>query len=98
MMGVPISVLGKYNPDQFEILGYEYSDELRTKEYPRQVQVDKRGKSSNVRKLNDVAALKVERPPSGQTYYVVEGEYFIAPYKRVFIRHRRTQPAAETEE
>jgi hypothetical protein len=35
MMGVPITFLDKYNPDQFEILGYEYSDELRAKHYRR---------------------------------------------------------------
>ena len=88
LMGVPITFLDKYNPDQFEIIGYEYSDELRTKEYPVQVQVDKKGKESNVTKLNDVCALKVDLPPSSQTYYVVHGEYFVAPYKRLFIRHR----------
>jgi hypothetical protein len=88
LMGVPITFLDKYNPEQFEIIGYEYSDELRTKEYPVQVQVDKKGKESNVTKLNDVCALKVDLPPSSQTYYVVNGEYFVAPYKRLFIRHR----------
>jgi len=88
MMGVPVTFLDKYNPDQFEILGYEYSDELRTKEYPVQIQVDKRGKKSNVKKLNDVCALRVDHAPSSSTYYIVNGEYFVAPYKRLFIRHR----------
>lgn len=89
MMGVPVTFLDKYNPDQFEILGYEYSDELRTKVYPVQIQVDKKGKRSNVTKLNDVCAIKVDRAPSSQTHYIVNGEYFVAPYKRLFIRHRR---------
>lgn len=31
MMGVPITFLDKYNPDQFEILGYEKSYHLQTK-------------------------------------------------------------------
>ena len=88
MMGVPVTFLDKYNPDQFEILGYEYSDELRTKVYPVQIQVDKKGERSNVTKLNDVCAIKVDRAPSGQTHYIVNGEYFVAPYKRLFIRHR----------
>lgn len=88
LMGVPVTFLDKYNPDQFEIIGYEYSDELRTKDYPAQIQVDKTGKRRNVTKLNDVCALKVDRAPSNQTYYIVSGEYFVAPYKRVFIRHR----------
>lgn len=88
MMGVPVTFLDKYSPDQFEIIGYEYSDELRTKNYPVQIQVDKSGKQSNVTKLNDVCALKVDQPPPGQTCYIVNGEYFVAPYKRLFIRHR----------
>lgn len=91
MMGVPVTFLDKYNPDQFEILGYEYSDELRTKEYPVQIQVDKKGQKSKVTKLNDVCAIKVEQEPLNKTYYIVDGEYFVAPYKRLFIR-RRVQP------
>jgi len=93
MMGVPVTFLDKYNPDQFEILGYEYSDELRIKAYPVQIQVDKRGKKSNVKKLNDVCALRVDHAPSSGTYYIVNGEYFVAPYKRLFIRHRRARSA-----
>ena len=87
MMGVPVTFLDKYNPDQFEILGYEYSDELHIKEYPKQIQVGKQGKKSKVRKLNDVCALRVDHAPSSGTYYIVNGEYFVAPYKRLFIRH-----------
>jgi hypothetical protein len=95
MMGVPITFLDKYNPEQFEIKGYEYSDELRTKNYPVQIQVDKKGKRSTVRKLNDVCALRVDPAPSSQTYYIVNGEYFVAPYKRLFILHR-ARPARST--
>ena len=88
MMGVPVTFLDKYNPDQFEILGYEKSYHLQTKKYEIQVQVDKSGKKSNVTKLNDGVAIRVERPPTDQTYYVVDGEHYIQQYKRVFIRHR----------
>jgi hypothetical protein len=88
MMGVPISFLDKYNPDQFEILGYEKSYDLQTRKYEIQVQVDKSGKKSKVTKLNDGAAIKLDRRPAGQTYYVVDGEYYIQQYKRIFIRRR----------
>ena len=88
MMGVPVTFLDKYSPEQFEIIGYEYSDELRTRTYPMQIQVDKKGTRSNVTKLNDVCALRLDRAPSGETYYIVDGEYFVAPYKRLFIRRR----------
>ena len=96
MMGVPITFLDKYNPEQFEILGYEKSYHLQTKTYEMQVQVDTAGKRSNVTKLNDGAAIKVDRPPTGETYYIVDGEYYIQQYKRIFIRHRRTRPAGGT--
>ena len=92
MMGVPISFLDKYNPDQFEILGYEKTYQLQTRKYGIQVQVDKSGKKSNVTKLNDGVAIKVDRPPADQTYYVVGGEHYIQQYKRIFIR-RRARPA-----
>ncbi len=45
IMGVPITFLDKYNPDQFEILGYEKSYHLQTKKYEMQVQVDKGGEA-----------------------------------------------------
>lgn len=89
MMGVPITFLDKYNPDQFEILGYEHSYELHVRDYPPQVQVDTNGKRSKVTKLNDACAIKIKEPPSNQTYYIVEEELFIAPFKRLLIRHRR---------
>jgi len=94
MIGVPVTFLAKYNPDQFEILGYEKSYHLQTKKYEMQVQVDTAGNKSNVTKLNDGATIRVVRPPTDQTYYVVDGEYYIQQYKRIFIRHRRhTRPA-----
>ncbi|MBK8196955.1 MAG: adenine-specific methyltransferase EcoRI family protein [Acidobacteria bacterium] len=96
MMGVPITFLDKYNPDQFEILGYEKSYELQTKKYGNQVQVDKSGRRSNVTKLNDGVAIKVDRPPNDQTYYVVDGKYYIQQYKRVFIRHRTHSALSKT--
>ena len=95
VMGVPVTFLDKYNPDQFEILGYEKSYHLQTREYEIQVQVDKSGKKSKVTKLNDGVAIKVDRPPTDQTYYVVDGEYYIQQYKRILIR-RRARPARGT--
>ncbi|MHC1728589.1 MAG: adenine-specific methyltransferase EcoRI family protein [Syntrophobacteraceae bacterium] len=88
VMGVPVTFLDKYNPDQFEILGYEKSYHLQTRKYEIQVQIDKSGKKRYVTKLNDGAAIKVDRHPTDQTYYVVDGEYYIQQYKRIFIRRR----------
>jgi len=92
VMGAPISFLDKYSPEQFEIIGMSKTpigNHLRTKEYPRQVQVDKNEKRSNVTKLNDGAAIHVEKPPSDKPYYEVDGKKFIAVYPRVLIKHRK---------
>lgn len=91
MMGVPITFLDKYNPDQFEILGITQSwDGCASKIYPKQIQVDKGGKQSQVTKLNDGAAIKVDNAPD-ETHYIVDGELFIKSYCRLLIRHR-TKP------
>ena len=52
VMGVPITFLDKYCPEQFEIIGSEKQNEgIRTKIYPEQIQVEVSGKRSNVTKL-----------------------------------------------
>jgi Adenine-specific methyltransferase EcoRI len=91
LMGVPISFLDKYSPEQFEILGITktWNDEsgLKTKIYPTQVQVSTDGKESQVGKLNDGAAIKVSSLPNS-TYYKVGNESFIQVYARILIKHR----------
>lgn len=89
-MGVPITFLDKYNPDQFEILGITktwFGAASRT--FPNQTQISKDGTQSIVSKLNDQPAIRVQKPPAGQTYYTVDGKYYIALYQRILIRHRR---------
>lgn len=89
VMGVPVSFLGKHNPDQFEIVGITKTwFGAATKSYPKQEQVSANGSISNVGKLNDGAVLKVATPPSGKTYYKVGGECFIQTYPRVLLRRR----------
>lgn len=95
MMGVPISFLDKYNPEQFEILGitqaWDDHSGLKLKNYPTQIQVSKTGKRSRVGKLNDGAAIPHDTEPQDTTYYEVEGRIFTKPYCRVLIRHRRVE-------
>jgi len=89
-MGVPITFLDKYNPDQFEILGITKTwHGGASKTYPQQTQVSKNGKETSVSKLNDGPVIKVSDPPTGQTYYKVGSDNFIQLYARVLIRHRR---------
>ena len=96
VMGVPITFLDKYNPDQFEILGITktwHGGAFKT--YPTQTQISKDGSESLVSKLNDGPAVKVSERQTGQTYYRVGNENFIQLYARVLIR-RRTRPAGGT--
>lgn len=87
VMGVPITFLNKYNPEQFEIVGIAKAPlGSPSKTYPRQTQVSKNGTRSEVTKLNDGPAIKVATPPQGETYYIVDGEYFVQTYARILIR------------
>ncbi len=89
VMGVPITFLDKYNPDQFEIIGITKTwHGGASKTYPMQIQVNKDGKESSVSKLNDGPAIKVSEPPTGQTYYRVGTDNFIQLYQRILIRRR----------
>lgn len=89
-MGVPISFLSKYSPDQFEILGITKTwFGAANKIYPTQIQVDKNGNESNVSKLNDGAAIKLAEPTAGKTYYKVNGNYYEQMYARILIKHRK---------
>jgi len=91
IMGVPITFLDKYNPDQFEILGITQSWDdvsgLKVKTYPQQTQISKNGTRSQVMSLNGGPAIKVEVAPES-TYYEIEGEIFIKKYARFLIRQK----------
>jgi hypothetical protein len=90
LMGVPITFLDKYNPDQFEIIGItkKVGFHLRTKIYPNQIQVDADGKRSMVSKLNDGATIKLSSPPPNKTHYIVDDEYFVQLYARILIKRK----------
>ncbi len=88
-MGVPITFLDKYCPEQFEIVGISKTwSGFASKIYPEQSQVDKNGKTSKVTKLNDGPVIKLDGPLLGATYYTVGNEYFTQLYARIFIKKR----------
>ena len=90
IMGVPISFLDKYCPEQFEILGITKTwFGGASKIYPEQIEVNKKGEQKRVTKLNDGATLKLDAPPTGETHYIVGGNVYIQLYARILIRHRR---------
>lgn len=92
LMGVPITFLDKYSPDQFEIIGITKTwFGAASKVYGIQIQVDKSGKRSTVTKLNDGPVLKVESPPDRKTYYEVDGGIYIQLYARIIIRNRHPE-------
>ena len=89
VMGVPISFLDRYNPDQFEIVGITktwFGAAIKT--YGKQTQVSAGGGKSTVTKLNDGAALKVAAAPKGKTYYTVGKDTFVQTYPRILIRKK----------
>jgi hypothetical protein len=89
VMGVPISFLSKYNPDQFEIVGITTSfGDQRSKEYPKQLQISPDGTEKVVGKLNDAPAVKVSEVPLGRTHYKVGDEMFVLHYHRILVKHR----------
>ena len=61
---------------------------LKVKTYPQQTQISKNGTRSQVMKLNDGPAIKVEVAPES-TYYEIEGEIFIKKYARLLIRQKK---------
>lgn len=91
VMGVPITFLDKHNPDQFEIVGISQSwFGASSKTYPRQIQVDRTGKKSEVTKLNDAPSIKLDSKLMNGTYYIVDGEFFKATYARILIKRKRS--------
>lgn len=89
-MGVPISFLDKYSPEQFEIIGITKTwFKFANKIYPSQTQVSKNGAKSIVSKLNDGVTLKLKEAPVAKTYYIVGGELYEQLYARIIIKHRK---------
>jgi hypothetical protein len=89
IMGVPISFLDKYCPEQFEIVGITKTwFGAANKVYPEQIEVSPNGKRKRVTKLNDGASLKLTKEPDGETYYLVDEAPYTQLYARILIRYR----------
>jgi hypothetical protein len=93
-MGVPITFLDKYNPDQFEIQGWtrglEEFDAYPTKRYENAKQIKTDGSISSGGKVNTGPnILRKEKPQ--KTYYTADGVkgYLEQLYMRIIIRHRK---------
>lgn len=88
-MGVPITFLDKFNPDQFEIVGITKTwFGGANKIYPQQIQIDKNGKRSVVSKLNDGPVLRQQERPANGTYYIVDDKFYTQSYARILVRRK----------
>lgn len=93
-MGVPITFLEKYCPDQFEILGITAGrDEFEcrpSKRYKNPVQHNANGSTSNRSKANTRSTILIDRTPSG-TYYTADNadSKFLIVYARILIKTKQ---------
>lgn len=98
-MGVPITFMDKYNPEQFQILGmtktpicFDNKEEAkRIKFYKNVIQYKPNGQTCNGGKINDISALLLNEPLSNRVYYTtddVDG-YLIALYPRILIKRKQ---------
>ena len=97
IMGVPITFLDKYNPEQFEILGLSQigchdlcPDTKRYNDYKEITRATDKPTGSSGGKTNENAVLKGKG--TKKTYYLgPNGEIVHSAYKRIFIRNKHPQ-------
>ena len=98
-MGVPITFLDRYNPIQFEILGWTRGrDDFEarpTRRYLNARQISSAGKESGGGKVNTGPTLLMAQRPAEGTFYVADGVsgYLVQPYMRIIIRNRTPKDA-----
>ena len=94
VMGVPITFLDKYNPEQFEVVGITLGttvDYPMTNIYENAVQHNRNGSTQGGGKVNTRAAVLVATKPSNSVYYSADNAngYLLSIYPRILIRHKR---------
>lgn len=93
IMGVPVTFLEKYCPEQFEILGITLGNTVEyemTKIYTNAVQHNKNGTTQGGSKVNTRAAVCVKEKPVGTVYYTADNAdgYLLSIYPRILIKRR----------
>ena len=91
VMGVPITFLDKYCPEQFEIveLGNSKENFTPTKQYVGAIKHKKDGSTTNGNAVNSVLVTKLDAPLKGEVYYTTNTEILFAPYARILIKRRK---------
>lgn len=90
IMGVPITFMDKYNPDQFTILALGNSRDNFTpnKNYINPKKILKNGKIVSGGAINCVLAINVKEKPDDIYYISENSDYLIAPYARIIIEFK----------
>ncbi|MCX6053189.1 MAG: adenine-specific methyltransferase EcoRI family protein [Campylobacterales bacterium] len=94
IMGVPITFLAKYNPDQFDIVGMTSGrDEFEatpTKKYINPKQINKDGSVTNGSKVNTSSTILLDKKPDG-VYYTADNinGYLKVLYTRFLIKNKK---------
>jgi len=93
IMGVPITFLDKYNPEQFEIiaLGNSRDNFTPNKDYTNPKKILKDGKISNGGAINCVLSISKNNKPEGVYYTSDNSNYLTAPYARILIKNKKIQ-------
>lgn len=93
VMGVPVSFLDKYCPEQFEIMGITLGNTVEyamTKIYENAIQHNQNGGTQGGSKVNTRAAILQKEKPIGTVYYTADNAdgYLLSVYPRILIRKR----------
>lgn len=99
VMGVPISFLEKYCPEQYDIVGITSGrkefDKIAwpTKRYINPIQVNKNGTTTNGSKANTRATILLDEVPKGTIYYTADNaeKPFKIQYARILIRKKAVE-------
>ena len=90
-IGVPITFLSKYNPDQFDIIALGTSREHYSpkKHYVGLKTHKQNGEIMNGAPINSTLAIKVVAPPQkGEWYTDIDNNIYIQPYARIIIKRK----------
>lgn len=90
VLGVPITFLDRFCPEEFEIVALGNSTEnfTPTKQYTGAIKHKKDGTTTNGGAVNSVLVIKLEKPLIGEVYYTTNEEILFAPYARILVKRK----------
>ena len=90
VLGVPITFLDRFCPEEFEIVALGNSTEnfTPTKQYTGATKHKKDGTTTNGGAVNSVLVIKLEKPLIGEVYYTTNEEILFAPYARILVKRK----------